>query len=104
MTPPRNPFWARLALNVLELPVALGLAFALFVLVGRWGCWWARCVDVSGLPWMLGGALFGLAVGATYWILSARRPAATGQRLVVAAGIVAFSVVAVLLPVPTTHL
>ena len=72
----------RVLLSILELPVALGLAFSTFVGFSAAGCKWAHCVDLSGIPWYLGGALIGLTVGILYWVSMMRLRDRFGQRLV----------------------
>jgi len=57
----------RVLLSLLEVPLAIGVAFAVFVGFSMAGCAWAHCVDLSGLPWYLGGALLGLGAGIIYW-------------------------------------
>lgn len=56
-------------LSIFEIPLALMLAYAVMVAVAWAGCRLAtnRCVDISGLPWYLGGALLGLVVAVFYW-------------------------------------
>jgi hypothetical protein len=63
---------SRVLLSLLEIPVSLGVAFAVFVGFSMAGCAWAHCVDVSGLPWYLGGALLGLAAGIGFWVMAMR--------------------------------
>jgi len=48
-------------LSVFEVPLALMLAAAVMMAVAWAGCAVAanRCVDISGLPWYLGGAVLG---------------------------------------------
>jgi len=72
----------RVLLSLLELPVALGLAFSTFVGFSMAGCKWARCVDLSGIPWYLGGALLGATVAILFWVGMMRLRDRFRQRLV----------------------
>jgi hypothetical protein len=62
----------RVLLSLIEIPVAVGVAFAVFVGFSMAGCAWAHCVDVSGLPWYLGGALLGVGAAIVYWMRALR--------------------------------
>ncbi len=94
-TPP-----VRIAFGVLEVPVALGLGFGAYVVFYRLGCAWARCVDLSGLPWFLAGSVIGLGVAVTYWACGWYFGARLRTRLVVNVLAVLFSIGAVNMPEP----
>jgi hypothetical protein len=88
----------RVLLSLIEVPIALGVAFATFVGFSMAGCAWARCVDVSGLPWYLGGALLGIAVAIIYWGQMMRLRDRFRSRLIVDAIAIAVGVAGVVLP------
>ena len=73
----------RVLLSLLEVPIALGVAFATFVGFSMAGCRWARCVDLSGIPWYLGGALLGIVAGAFFWVAMTRLRDRFRHRLIV---------------------
>jgi hypothetical protein len=88
----------RMLLSLLELPVALGVAFAVFVGVSKAGCAWAHCVDLSGLPWFLGGALLGLAAAIIFWVKVMRLHDRFRARLVVDAVAILVGIAGYVLP------
>ena len=88
----------RVLLSLLEIPVALGVAFAVYVAFATAGCAWARCVDLSGLPWFLGGALLGLAAAVVFWAKVMRLHDRLRTRLVVDAVAIVVGVAGYVLP------
>ena len=88
----------RALLSVLELPIAVGLAFGIFVLFSLAGCHWAHCVDVSGLPWDLGGALLGIVVAVAFWVKMMRLRDRFRERLVADAIAILIGVAGYVLP------
>lgn len=98
MTPAPNPLPLKIALSVLEIPVAVGAAFATFVLASRLGCVWARCVDMSGLPIYLFAAVLGMAMGVACWSLALHFGTRWRARIAVDCVIIVLSIVAVKLP------
>ena len=88
----------RMLLSLLEIPVALGVGFAVYVAFATAGCAWARCVDLSGLPWFLGGALLGLAAAIVFWIKMMRLHDRFRTRLVVDAVAIVVGVAGYVLP------
>ena len=81
-------------LSALEVPLALALALAVMMAFSWVACSTSayRCVDVSGLPWYLAGAVLGLVVGAVYWIKSFRLGHQLRRRLVLDAIVITLSV------------
>lgn len=88
----------RALLSLLEIPVALGVGFAVYVAFATGGCAWAHCVDLSGLPWFLGGALLGLAAAFVYWVKVMRLHDRFRTRLVVDAVAIVVGVAGYVLP------
>ncbi|MEO8977791.1 MAG: hypothetical protein ABI552_18790 [Casimicrobiaceae bacterium] len=98
MTQSENPLARNIALSALEVPVALGLGVGVFMLFVNLACAWAHCVDVSGLPWMLFGAVLGLFVAVAYWALGIHLGARWRQRLVLGAIAVAVAIGGITMP------
>ena len=88
----------RVLLSLLEIPVALGVGFAVYVAFATAGCAWAHCVDLSGLPWFLGGALLGLAAAIVFWVKVMRLHDRFRARLVVDAVAIIVGVAGYVLP------
>ena len=88
----------RVLLSLLELPVALGLAFSTFMGFSIAGCKWAHCVDISGLPWYLGGALLGATAGILFWVSMVRLRDRFRLRLVADAIAIAIGIAGYVLP------
>jgi hypothetical protein len=81
-------------LSAIEVPLALALAVAVMMAVAWLACSTSRyrCVDISGLPWYLGGAVLGLVVAVIYWRKSFRLGNQLRRRFVLDAIVVALSV------------
>jgi hypothetical protein len=88
----------RALLSVIELPIALGVAFATFVFFSLAGCRWAHCVDISGLPWYLGGALLGIVVAVAFWVKMMRLRDRFRPRLILDAIAILIGVAGYVLP------
>ena len=77
-----HPDAARVGLSLLEIPVAIGLGFAAFWGVYWLGCSFSHCVDLSGLPWLVAGAVAGLGVAVCYWLAMLRSGPPFRRRLI----------------------
>ncbi|MEO8848775.1 MAG: hypothetical protein ABI440_09135 [Casimicrobiaceae bacterium] len=98
MAESENPLAGKVALSALEVPVALGLGAGVFMLFVNVACAWAHCVDVSGLPWMLFGALLGLFVAVAYWAFGIHLGMRWRQRLLLDAIAVAVAIGGITMP------
>jgi hypothetical protein len=77
-----HPAVARLALSLVEIPVAIGLGLATFFGVFWLGCSLSHCVDMGGLPWMIAGGVAGFGVGVCYWLAMMRIKPPFRRRLI----------------------
>ena len=66
------------------MPLALMLAVAVMMGVAFLACSIVanRCVDISGLPWYLGGAVLGIILAAAYWVRAFRLGDQIRRRLI----------------------
>ena len=90
---------ARLALSAVELLIALGLGCAAFWGTFALGCRISKCVDWSGMPWMILGFLVGGIAGVAFWIAMWRTGVRFGRRLVCDGVTLAIGLAAYLMPV-----
>ena len=90
---------ARLALSAVELLIALGLGCAAFWGTFALGCRISKCVDWSGMPWMILGFVVGGIAGVTFWIAMWRTGVRFGRRLVCDGVTLAIGLAAYLMPV-----
>ena len=80
-------------LSFFESPLALMLAYAVMLAVAWAGCRVAvnRCVDLSGLPWYLGGAVAGIVLAVFYWVRAFRLGDSVRRRLLLDAIVLALA-------------
>ena len=68
-------------LALIEIPIALGLGFAIFVATWTLGCQVvSRCYDTSGAGWALLGALGAVVGGGVFWFKVVRMDARSRRR------------------------
>ncbi len=68
-------------LALIEIPIALGLGFAIFVATWALGCQLiSRCYDTSGAGWALLGALGAVVGGGVFWFKVVRMDARSRRR------------------------
>lgn len=61
-----------IVLSVLELPLALALAFSLMLIFTKAVCslWRFQCDDLASLNWLMRGAVVGIVLGVLYWCVA----------------------------------
>lgn len=69
-----------------RVPIGIGLAYAIWLVVYRTGCAVQTCVDVGGLLWILLGAV--VAVPIAVWYGFARLQERTRQAVDIAAAVI----------------
>jgi hypothetical protein len=72
---------ARIALSAIELLIALGLGLAAFSGTFALGCRITKCVDASGMLWLVIGFPVAVIVGIAFWIAMWRTGTRYDRRL-----------------------
>ena len=90
---------ARLGLSAIELLIAFGLGCAAFWGTFALGCRISKCVDWSGMPWMILGFVVGGIAGVTFWIAMWRTGARFHRRLLFDGVALTIGLAAYLVPV-----
>jgi len=93
----------RLGLALLELPIALGVAYAVFVGGYTLGCRIQPCYDLQGLGVMLVALPIGILVGIAYWIVAVKMDKRLNRRLLWDGGALAVAAAAFLVPQYVAH-
>ena len=90
---PRRSFESYLW-SVFELPLAFAFAYALMLAVAWAGCSMKRygCPDVSGVGWLLGGAVVGIVAAVFYWCIAFALGDRVRKRLILDAFVIAVAV------------
>ena len=90
---------ARLGLSAIELLIAFGFGCAVFWGTFALGCRISKCVDWSGMPWMILGFVVGGIAGVTFWIAMWRTGARFRRRLLCDGVALTIGLAAYLVPV-----
>ena len=90
---------ARVALSAIELLIAFGFGCAVFWGTFALGCRISKCVDWSGMPWMILGLVVGVIAGVAFWIAMWRTGERFGRRLVCDGVALTIGLAAYLVPV-----
>ena len=90
---------ARVALSAIELLIAFGFGCAVFWGTFALGCRISKCVDWSGMPWMILGFVVGGIAGVTFWIAMWRTGARFRRRLLCDGVALTIGLAAYLVPV-----
>ena len=101
-----RPSLLGLLLSIVELPIALLFASAVMIAIAWLGCSVVanRCVDLSGIPWYVGGLAAGLALGGFYWWRAFRLGDALRRRLLLDAIVLALGAAPYLIAWTSDHL
>jgi hypothetical protein len=99
-----HPDAARVGLSLFEIPVAIGLGFAAFWGVYWLGCSFSHCVDLSGLPWLVAGAVAGLGVAVCYWLAMLRSGPPFRRRLIWDGVALVIGIASYVVPVTLSHM
>lgn len=94
LMPLRGRSIASWVLSVPESALALALAYAVMLATAWFGCRFmaSHCIDLSGLPWYLGGGVLGLVVAAVFWYRAFRLDDQWRSRLLLDAVVLLLSV------------